>query len=136
MFDRFYPYHEDILTELGPSIGCYFSNTTHERLSAAALSDLAKEFAAAIPAGRYSIAQLQGYLLSSKNDPEGALAGVGAWIEKQEKERREMEVLKQKRRKEVALRRAAEAAAEKEIAEATGGRSGSNSVEETVEEAS
>ncbi|KAJ7747503.1 hypothetical protein B0H16DRAFT_1461992 [Mycena metata] len=103
---------------LGPSIGCYFSETSGARLSAPQLAALAKEFAAAIPAGRYSIAPLQGYLLSSKNDPEGALERIRAWMETQEKERRDMEELKQKRRKEAALRRAAEAAAENEVAEA------------------
>ncbi|KAJ7747478.1 hypothetical protein B0H16DRAFT_1850644 [Mycena metata] len=97
MFDCFYPFHEDY---------------------SAPASALAKEFAAAIPAGRYSIAPLQGYLLSSKNDPEGALEGIRAWMETQKKERRDMEELKQKRRKEAALRRAAEAAAESEVAEA------------------
>ncbi|KAJ6535516.1 P-loop containing nucleoside triphosphate hydrolase protein [Mycena capillaripes] len=137
MFDRFYPYDEDSRPELGPSIGCYFSKTTGSRLSASVLAGLAKEFAAAIPTGRFSIAQLQGYLLSSKNDPEGALAGVGAWIETQEKEKREIDELKQKRRKEAAARRAAEAAAERAEAEAEAahGKTRSNgSVEETVEE--
>ncbi|KAF8183323.1 P-loop containing nucleoside triphosphate hydrolase protein [Mycena galopus ATCC 62051] len=118
MFDRFYPYNEDILSELG-------------------LSGLAKQFAAAIPAARYSIAQLQGYLLNSKNDPEGAVTGIGAWIEAQEKEKREIEELKQKKRKEAAARRAAEAAADKEVAEAAReGNKSTGSVEETVEEAS
>ncbi|KAJ7036357.1 P-loop containing nucleoside triphosphate hydrolase protein [Mycena alexandri] len=124
MFDRFYPFNEDSVPELGPSIGCYFSKTTGVRLSAPALAALAKDFAAVIPSGRYSIAQLQGYLLSSKNDPEGALEGIGAWIEAQEKEKKEMDELKQRRRKEAALRRAAEAAAEREVAEAVNGANG------------
>ncbi|KAJ7132511.1 P-loop containing nucleoside triphosphate hydrolase protein [Mycena epipterygia] len=115
MFERFYRYIEDSLPEHGAGIGCYFSQTTGERLSAAVLAGLAKEFAAALPSAVYSIAQLQGYLLNSKNDPEGALAGVGAWIEAQETEKREMAELKQKRRKEAALRRAAEVAAKREV---------------------
>ncbi|KAJ7096849.1 P-loop containing nucleoside triphosphate hydrolase protein [Mycena epipterygia] len=118
MFDRFYPYNEESLPELGPGIGCYFSSTTNERLTAAELAALAREFAAAIPPNRYSIAQLQGYLLSSKNDPQGALVGIGGWIEKQEAERREMDELKKRRRREAALRRAAEAAADREVAAA------------------
>lgn len=113
MFDRFYPYNDESSAELGPSIGCYFSSTG-ERLGAEVLAGLAKDFAEAIPAARYSIAQLQGYLLSRKNDPQAAVAGVGAWIEAQEKEKREMDELKQKRRREAALRRAAEAAADRE----------------------
>ncbi|KAJ7083920.1 P-loop containing nucleoside triphosphate hydrolase protein [Mycena crocata] len=121
MFDRFYPYNEESLSEAGPSIGCYFSTSTGLRLSASELAALAKQFAAAIPASKYSIAQLQGYLLSSKNDPEGAVAGISAWIEAQEKERREMDELKQKRRREAAVRRAAEAAADREVAEAVAG---------------
>ncbi|KAJ7484956.1 P-loop containing nucleoside triphosphate hydrolase protein [Mycena galericulata] len=115
MFDRFYPFDGE-KDNLSAGIGCYFSNTTGERLSGDELAALAKEFAAAIPPSRYSIAQLQGYLLSSKNDPEGALAGIGAWIAAQEAEKREMDELKQKRRREAALRRAAEAEADREVA--------------------
>ncbi|KAJ6471240.1 P-loop containing nucleoside triphosphate hydrolase protein [Mycena vitilis] len=154
MFARFYPFDEDCLPELGASIGCYFSPSTGLRLTAPQLASLAAQFSAAIPAGRFSIAQLQGYLLGRKNDPEGAVAGVGEWVAVQERERREMEEMKSKRRREAARRRAAEAAADREAeaeqAEAEGAKreeqtgenenekdeeSGKGSVEETVEEA-
>ncbi|KAJ7075288.1 P-loop containing nucleoside triphosphate hydrolase protein [Mycena belliarum] len=139
MFARFYPYDDAADAEHGPSIGCYFS-ASGARLSAVELAALARAFAAAIPPARYSIAQLQGYLLSRKNEPEGALAGVAAWVVAQEEERREMEALKQKRRREAALRRVAEAAAEREgqtVREAASEREGQTEREgETAEEPS
>ncbi|KAK6966527.1 p-loop containing nucleoside triphosphate hydrolase protein [Favolaschia claudopus] len=131
MFDRFYPYDPELPSSSKNTIGCYFSKTTGERISAERLSALAKSFADAIPASRYSIAQLQGYLLTSKNDPEGAVEGIGGWIEKQEKEKREIEELKMKRRKEAAARRKMEVEREKEREDSNGG-----SVEETVDDSS
>ncbi|KAJ7624490.1 P-loop containing nucleoside triphosphate hydrolase protein [Roridomyces roridus] len=123
MFDRFYPYDASATTR--GTIGCYFSSADPSvRLSAEVLAGMAKEFAAAVPANKYSIAQLQGYLLTNKNDPERARRDVDKWIEKQEEEKAEMEALKQKRRREAALRRAAEAQAEREGRSETQGENG------------
>ncbi|KAF7317504.1 p-loop containing nucleoside triphosphate hydrolase protein [Mycena kentingensis (nom. inval.)] len=68
----------------------------------ASLNAHAKAFAACIPAHTYSIAQIQGYLLTKKRDadPAAAVAGVDAWVRAQEEERRAMAELKARRREE------------------------------------
>jgi hypothetical protein len=76
----------------------------------------AAEFAAAIPAGVYSVAQIQGYLLTKKRSPAAAIEGVHQWLKSQEEEKRAMVELKQKRKAERArklklAREKAEAAA-------------------------
>lgn len=47
---------------------------------------LADEFAAAIPP-EFTIAELQGYLLSCKTRPEAAVAGISAWVASERAER-------------------------------------------------
>ncbi|KAJ7065640.1 hypothetical protein C8F01DRAFT_1366589 [Mycena amicta] len=116
MFDRFYPYNPELADDGGPAIGCYYdtASSSPTRLDEAALASLGVQFAAAVPAGRYSIAQLQGYLLSWKNDPQTALANVGGWMQEQEREKKEIEEMKKKRRREAAARREAEERLERE----------------------
>lgn len=58
---------------------------------------LADEFAAAVPP-EFTIAELQGYLLSCKTRPEAAVAGISAWVaaeraERAAREKRERERL-------------------------------------------
>lgn len=48
---------------------------------------LAEAFAARIPAHEFSPAELQGYLMKNKRDPEGAVAGVEEWIAEARKEK-------------------------------------------------
>lgn len=60
------------------------------------LERYAAEFAAIIPTETYSIAQIQGYLLTKKHDPAGAVEGAGDWIVAQQTERRAL--LEAKRR--------------------------------------
>jgi chaperone BCS1 len=55
-------------------------------LTAAEVDDLAHQFTTAVPHSKYSIAQLQGYLLGWKNDPKGAVQGISAWIAERELE--------------------------------------------------
>jgi chaperone BCS1 len=43
------------------------------------LTEMGKQFAEALPEGIFSPAEIQGYLLQKKSDPEGALAGVAEW---------------------------------------------------------
>ncbi|KAI4658685.1 uncharacterized protein J4E79_006443 [Alternaria viburni] len=43
------------------------------------LAEMAKQFAEALPEGVFSPAEIQGYLLQKKADPEGALDGVKEW---------------------------------------------------------
>lgn len=45
------------------------------------LADMSKQFAESLPADTFSPAEIQGYLLMRKTDPEGALAGVKEWKE-------------------------------------------------------
>ncbi|KAI5900483.1 P-loop containing nucleoside triphosphate hydrolase protein [Schizophyllum commune H4-8] len=44
------------------------------------LASLASRFAALVPEAEFSTAELQGFLLSCKTDPERAAADVGAWV--------------------------------------------------------
>ncbi|KAG8975104.1 hypothetical protein FRB90_009646 [Tulasnella sp. 427] len=53
------------------------------------IAELAVTFADKVPEGRFSIAQLQGYLLSSKRNPHGAIAGIEVWLGDREKEEAE-----------------------------------------------
>ncbi|KAJ6466150.1 P-loop containing nucleoside triphosphate hydrolase protein [Mycena vitilis] len=89
--------------------------------SATEVDSYAAEFARAIPSGAYSIAQIQGYLLTRKRDPAAAVEGVHQWLISQEEEKKAMKDLKQKRKAErarklkIARERAdAAAAAEKQ----------------------
>lgn len=52
---------------------------------------LAETFAGKIPAGRFSPAELQGYLLNYIGDTDGAMSDVDAWLEKEiaEKDKKE-----------------------------------------------
>ena len=45
------------------------------------ISEIAKKFASKIPAGVFSPAELQGFLLKRKKTPKKALMEVGAWVE-------------------------------------------------------
>jgi chaperone BCS1 len=66
---------------------------------------LAVQFAARIPAHEFSPAELQGYLLKNKRDPEKAVAGAEEWVvatrkEKKEKELKEAEEKREREKKE------------------------------------
>ncbi|KAG6884774.1 hypothetical protein C0993_008377 [Termitomyces sp. T159_Od127] len=53
------------------------------------ISDLATQFATHIPQHEFSTAEIQGFLLSCKKDPQCAVERVGEWIESELSERRE-----------------------------------------------
>ncbi|KAK4034439.1 putative mitochondrial chaperone BCS1-B [Parachaetomium inaequale] len=66
---------------------------------------LAVQFAARIPAHEFSPAELQGYLLKNKRDPEKAVAGAEEWVvatrkEKKEKELKEAEEKREREKRE------------------------------------
>ncbi|ROW03527.1 hypothetical protein VSDG_01441 [Cytospora chrysosperma] len=63
---------------------------------------LAEEFAAKIPAHEFSPAELQGYLMKNKRDPEGALIAAEQWVVERRKEKAEkqLEEAEAKRKKE------------------------------------
>ncbi|KAJ8072426.1 hypothetical protein PM082_015985 [Marasmius tenuissimus] len=56
---------------------------------AEALGRLADTFSTTIPSNEFSTAELQGYLLACKNQPEEAVVGITSWIEQERKDRRE-----------------------------------------------
>ncbi|KAJ6455323.1 hypothetical protein C8R47DRAFT_1228270 [Mycena vitilis] len=66
------------------------------------LERYATDFASTIPSEAYSIAQIQGYLLTKKQDPAGALQGASAWLVSQQAERRAMLEAKRRWREDVA----------------------------------
>lgn len=55
------------------------------------LDDLAERFACAIPEDAYGVAELQGYLLTKKDEPEEAVIGVREWMEGLREEKARME---------------------------------------------
>ncbi|KAL4246541.1 hypothetical protein AB1N83_014446 [Pleurotus pulmonarius] len=55
------------------------------------LASLADQFSSGIPEDTFSIAELQGFLLSCKKRPLDAAAGVQAWVVKELEQRRERE---------------------------------------------
>ncbi|KAG8946877.1 hypothetical protein FRC04_011304 [Tulasnella sp. 424] len=61
------------------------------------VAELAAQFADKVPENRYSIAQLQGYLLCSKRDPRGAVKNIDEWVGDREKEQAEKDARLAKR---------------------------------------
>lgn len=63
---------------------------------------LAEEFADRIPAHEFSPAEIQGYLLKNKRDPEAAVGGAEAWVveTRREKKEKELKDAEEKRKKE------------------------------------
>ena len=55
------------------------------------ISKLAEKFAAKIPEREFSPAEIQGYLLKNKRDPDGAVEGAEQWIVDARKEKKEKE---------------------------------------------
>ncbi|PYH90465.1 hypothetical protein BO71DRAFT_402179 [Aspergillus ellipticus CBS 707.79] len=53
------------------------------------VTKLAEDFAARVPAGGFTAAEIQGFLLNHKSDPEGAIEGVDGWLASTEKMRKE-----------------------------------------------
>ncbi|PYH47968.1 BCS1 and AAA domain-containing protein [Aspergillus saccharolyticus JOP 1030-1] len=44
------------------------------------ISELARRFAAQVPSGEFTAAEVQGYLLNYKSDPHGAIEGAAQWL--------------------------------------------------------
>lgn len=62
------------------------------------LNKLSEKFASFVPEQEFSTAELQGFLLTCKQEPEKAVAGVGAWVE-QVREDREARMRKEEERR-------------------------------------
>jgi hypothetical protein len=69
--------------------------------------ELSDAFAAGVPPGEFSTAEIQGYLQGYKRHPADAARGVGAWVEAVREERRESERRKEERREKARQRNAA-----------------------------
>ncbi|KIO28444.1 hypothetical protein M407DRAFT_22340 [Tulasnella calospora MUT 4182] len=70
--------------------------------TAAEIADLSIQFADKVPESRYSIAQLQGYLLCSKRNPRGAIMNLDQWLADREKEEADKEARRAKKAEEKA----------------------------------
>ncbi|KAL1980482.1 hypothetical protein VTN96DRAFT_4038 [Rasamsonia emersonii] len=56
-------------------------NSAYQATSKAELVSLAEEFASRIPSGEFTPAEIQGYLLQHKQEPELAIKGAEAWVQ-------------------------------------------------------
>ena len=61
------------------------------KLSLQEINDLANQFAEAIPEREFSMASLQGYLMTRKDRPIEAVQDAGGWVEKERQERKRTE---------------------------------------------
>ena len=89
LFCRFYPEsHTTVKSkeELSPS----------EKISA--IQALAENFAQGVPEHEFSTAELQGYLLTCKMEPERAVEGVSEWVEQERKDRADREAREAERK--------------------------------------
>ncbi|KAL5518422.1 BAT2_1 [Sanghuangporus vaninii] len=75
--------------------------------------ELARRFAEAIPEDTFSLAQIQGYLLTKKVQPRGAAGGAAEWVKNRTEEKRKLEELKEKKRQKRRETQAARQAAAK-----------------------
>ncbi|KAG2005752.1 mitochondrial chaperone BCS1 [Coprinopsis cinerea AmutBmut pab1-1] len=94
LFARFYSFKDDILPDSMHSV-----DEKKEHLTDGEITRLANVFAKAIPEHEFSTAEIQGYLLGFKKDPEQAAACVGEWVVAEQK-RREEELQAEKEKKE------------------------------------
>jgi mitochondrial chaperone BCS1 len=60
--------------------------------------ELGKAFSSSVPEDEFSAAELQGYLLTCKWDPERAVDGLSAWVDAQRRERAERVAREEKER--------------------------------------
>jgi chaperone BCS1 len=93
-----------------PDVGAVSpSNSTEgtEEKKTETIPALADVFAAAVPPGEFSTAELQGYLQGHKARPVEAAHGVGVWVEQVREERREREQREAERRRKAQEKRRA-----------------------------
>ena len=89
LFNRFYPESHTTLKskeDLSPT----------EKISA--IQMLAEDFAQGVPEHEFSTAELQGYLLTCKKEPELAVEGISEWIVQERKEKMEREAREAERK--------------------------------------
>ncbi|KAF8153881.1 P-loop containing nucleoside triphosphate hydrolase protein [Crassisporium funariophilum] len=93
LFIRFYP---ESYTTLQSQTDSKTQMTSTEKTSA--IEKLAEVFALDIPEHEFSTAELQGYLLACKRQPEKAVEGILAWVAQERKEREERKVRESERK--------------------------------------
>ncbi|KAH8111597.1 P-loop containing nucleoside triphosphate hydrolase protein, partial [Phellopilus nigrolimitatus] len=98
------PTHSDTVAGNGPN-----GDVEAPELVEADIHTLCEKFADLIPEGVFSLAQVQGYLLTKKFDPRGAVINAPAWLDEQFREKRKIEELKEKRRRKAERKAIAEA---------------------------
>ncbi|KAJ6536501.1 P-loop containing nucleoside triphosphate hydrolase protein [Mycena vulgaris] len=132
VFKRFYPLPDETAAGEDVKLGSQFPSYNESELDGYAAA-----FARDVPAGTYSIAQIQGYLLTKKRNPGGAAEGVLAWLESQEEEKRTLAELKQKKKADRARRlKLAQEKAEPSALSPILGGSGEQTIAETTLETS
>ena len=93
LFCRFYPESHTTLKSTGKE---------EKELSPAektlAIQTLAEKFAEGVPEHEFSTAEMQGYLLSCKKEPEQAVEGISDWVVQERKERDNREVREAERK--------------------------------------
>lgn len=100
LFDRFFP--AESRTK--------YTDTDSDEKAAQMLREQSTAFAEQLPEDEFTTAELQGYLLSHKKDPEGAVKDLMKWIESERAERQRRKEAEEKERlksKERAQRMAA-----------------------------
>ena len=106
LFRRFYPEkHTNLLSEMAHTTADAPKYSEKNRSAPLTLSEkesilnrLSERFAAYVPEHEFSTAELQGFLLTCKQEPEKAVAGVAAWVE-QVREEREARMRREEERK-------------------------------------
>lgn len=89
LYNRFYPEsHTNLKTneDLSPP----------EKISA--IQRLAEKFAEGVPEHEFSTAELQGYLLTCKKEPEQAVEGIAGWVVQERKDREDRKVREAERK--------------------------------------
>ncbi|PGH08461.1 hypothetical protein AJ80_07860 [Polytolypa hystricis UAMH7299] len=78
----------DYKTGTRPSGDVLQSSTSHlhHKFTPAQISEFADEFAARVPVGKFTPAQIQGYLLRHKDAPDTAVQKVEEWVKEEEKD--------------------------------------------------
>lgn len=119
VFKRFYPaerfvrpqpldaFSENNLAPVLPPEGIPITLKLDRYYSPEELDDLAIEFAKLTADETYSVAELQGYLLNKKWDPQGAVDDLPEWMKAQEEEMAMVEEAKLRKRLQAAQRRKA-----------------------------
>ncbi|KAG9012959.1 hypothetical protein FRB90_006395 [Tulasnella sp. 427] len=69
------------------------------RLPQATIDEMAEKFASLVPQNKFTVAELQGYLLTVKTRPFAAVEGVVKWMEEVEEERERMKREKEEEEK-------------------------------------